>query len=212
MEFVTHRIIFVPSKELSARAIKLASEISDYGETYFRIDDTNYYSHLTVYKAEFPAKNEKKVFEALEHFVSRVKPFNLSFKSMFTEKGWTGMGFERAEGVYGSHQELVNLLNPLREGHIREKYFVEMKKNSDTYSLERQEGIQKFGYPEVMDEYRPHLTLVRFKAENVGNKVVKDYENKDVLIDDSIVDKIAVVKGGGHGTVTEYVKRFKLRG
>ena len=70
--------------------------------------------------------------------------------------------------------------------------------------------IQKYGYPRVMSEYHPHLTLLRFVDGNIAEQVANKYNNNTIEISNSIVKEIAIVQGGEHGTVTKFIKKFRL--
>ncbi len=208
-KFITYRTVFVPSKELSKQAIDLANNISKQGDVFFKVDDKRYFTHLTVYKSEFPVGNSKKVHEVLRGFSSKQKPFRLKFKKFFAEWGWLGLDFIRNGGVYSAHKKIVDLLNPLRGGHITEKYLREIKEGK--YSRPQRENIMQFGYPLVMGEYHPHLTLVQFRTESVARVVKNLYNGKKISIGESEVKKIALVESGEHGTVTRIIKEFRLR-
>jgi 2'-5' RNA ligase len=210
-KFITYRVIFIPSKSLAKRAVKLASELSKRGSVHFRIDDKESYSHLTVYKAEFPKRNETKIFRLLRNFVIKQKPFKLTFKNFFNEWGWVGLDFKKNRDVYSAHKNIVRLLNPSRDGHIRQKYLEEIK-TTDKYPGRQREYIMQYGYSQVMTEYHPHLTLVRFIDEKMSRLICEEFNQKNIKIADSLVKEIALVKSGEHGSVAKFVQRFKLGG
>ena len=210
-KFTTLRVIFVPDENLSTNAIRLAKEVSKRGKTYFIIDDKSHFTHLTVYHAEYPSKNKKALVGLLENFAMKQEPLKLTFNKFCEQWAWFGLDFNKTKEIYEAHKKLVNVLNPLREGHIREKYLEEIK-NSIKYSKVQKKYISQYGYSQVMSEYHPHLTLNRFVNEEIAEKVCKDFNNRKVSIKDSLIKEIALVKSGEYGTVTGYIKRFKLKG
>ena len=43
-EYVTYRVIFVPGRRLSKKAIEIADVISKYGDNYFAVDNEKYFA------------------------------------------------------------------------------------------------------------------------------------------------------------------------
>lgn len=209
-KFVTYRIIFVPDIQLSERTVKLARKIVKNKKIYFVINKEKYYPHLTVYKAEFPLKNRKAIFEGLKEFSKYQKPFVLNFNGFYSEWGWLGIDFKKTREVYDAHKRILELMNPLREGHIREKFFNELKTNK--YSVAQKKNVVKYGYPLVLSEYHPHLTLTRFIDVKEAMKMENYYNSQKVDFGGGVITSIAVVSGGEHGTVTKYIRKYKLLG
>jgi len=208
-EYVSIRVIFIPSGSLRDVAIGLAKEISEAGKTYFIVDDKKYYSHLTVYKTEFPEHSVNDVYSVVGQLAKDIKQLNLRFKRFYCDWGWVGFDFHKSKEIFTAHKKIVKSLNVLREGHISEKYLKEMEVTSK-YSERQRKYIKNFGYPQVMVEYHPHLTLARFEDEDVGNKVSTKYNRLKIAIPDSKVSEIALAESGDHGTVTGILKRYKL--
>lgn len=209
--FVTYRIIFVPGKELIKIVVDLANEISKLGNIYFKVDEKSFFSHITIYKAEFPIRNGKEIFRVLNKCSKEIKCFILKFNQFYAESGWLGLGFKKNKQVYETHKKIVKRLNPLRKGHIQNKY-LDIQDDTDNFSGKQRSYVKKYGYPLVMSEYRPHLSLLRFVDENVADTVAEKYNNKKIIIDDSLVKEIAIVQGGEHGTVNEYIEKISLKG
>lgn len=207
-KFITYRIIFVPDRKLSMRSIKLAQEVILSKKVYFAVNNSKYFPHLTVYKAEFPVSNKKVIFEGLESFSKQQKPFILTFNKIYSAWGWLGIDFKRTAGIIRIHKTILDLLNPLREGHIREKYLEELKTNK--YSPSQKRNILEYGYPLVLSEYRPHLTLARFVDSRKADRIKDNLNNKKIGIGSGTINSIAVVTGGEHGVVSKFIKTYKL--
>lgn len=209
-KFVTYRIIFVPDRKLLARSVKLAHEVIIGKKVYFAINNSKYFPHLTVYKAEFPTSNEKDIFKSLEKFSKYQKPLSLTFNKFYSTLGWLGIDFKKTDEVNKAHEKILRLINPLRGGHVREKYFDELK--TDRYSALQKRNILKYGYPLVLFAYHPHLTLVRFVDSKEADKIKADLNNKKIGIGSGTINSIAVVMGREHGVVTKFIKKYKLLG
>ncbi|MDO8579371.1 MAG: DUF1045 domain-containing protein, partial [bacterium] len=106
-------------------------------------------------------------------------------------------------GIQQAHEKIVSVLNPLREGRIRDKY----KEYHMEFNSEELENIEKYGYPGAMDLYNPHLTITRLKDENKAKEILSTIEWD---ISGFTVNKIGVYKMGEHGTCRELIKEFNL--
>ncbi len=209
-KFVTYRIILLPNKSVSELAKQLANEVSTKGDIYFKIDNKINFAHITIYKVEFPTKNKRKFFSLLRSIVKNTTPFELQFNKLYSERGWVGLDFKKGSQLYSIHKKVLKIINPLREGHISEKHRIELK-DSNRFPGRQREYIKAFGYPQVMTEYHPHLTFLRFKDEKTAEKIQKEYNQKGISIAKGIISGIAVVTGDEHGTVNKFVKKFMFK-
>lgn len=201
-----YRIVFLPDKYLLDLSKKLAHEISLRSDVFFRLDRKNF-AHLTIYKVEFPTKNEKNFFKLLENFSKTLKPFKVHFKRFFSEEGWVELDFEKSAHIYSVHKKIVEMISPLREGYVREKYYEQMK-DPHQFPGRQREYIETYGNPYVMSEYHPHLSLLRFKDVLVAENIQKQYNKKKMVIRGGTITGIAVATGNEHGTVNKFVRKY----
>lgn len=76
------------------------------------------------------------------------------------------------------------------------------------FTPEQKENIKKYGYPDAMSLYFPHLTIIRLKDELLAKKISKDINWN---ISEFIVNKLAIYEMGEHGTCRKLVKEFLLK-
>ena len=208
MNFIRLNTAFIPPKEVSEEVIELSKVIGNQADAYFVLDGINFYPHITIYPPEYPEKNVPRVLEVIEGLVSLIRPrFNsIAFKFTKTKlgQGYFGLVFEHSVEIQRVHEEIVQALNPLREGRIRDKY-VEYHMEFNSRQLQ---NIEKYGYPGAMDLYNPHLTITRLKDEDRFKEILSTVKWD---ISEFTVDKIGVYKMGEHGTCRELIKGFNLR-
>lgn len=204
MSFIRLNTAFVPPREVSEKAIELSRAISNLVDTYFILDGVNFYPHITIYPPEYPEGNITKVLETVERTARSLNQLDFKFKNLDSGQGYLGIAFEHSDEIQQAHEKLVSALNPLREGRVRDKYAeCHMEFNS-----EQLQNIEKYGHPDTMDLYNPHLTITRLKDENKAEAILST-TNWD--IPEFTVGKIGVYKMGEHGTDRELIKEFSLR-
>lgn len=206
MNLIRLNTAFILPEDILERVVQLSRELSNKSETYFTLDNLNFYPHITIYPPVYPENNVDRVLKELEILTSKLHSVNLIFTDIQTIQGWIGIYFDLTLELKRLHQEIVGRLNPLREGALRDKY----KNGSDymmNFSNEQVRNIQSYGYPDAMTLYKPHLTITRFKNESIAEQVA-DKIKWD--ISDFIVERIGVHLTGEHGTCTKRIAEFKL--
>ncbi len=205
-KFIRLNIAFKPPKNVAEEVIALSREISQNNEASFVLDGIQFHPHITIYSPEYPEKNLDKVLEKITEIARNTEKVNLTSKGISSHQGFISVKFDYTLELKEIHEEIVLKLNPLREGHIREK------DADDDYKMrftsEQQENIKEYGYPASMSLYSSHLTVIRLKdellAQNISEEIKWD-------IHQFTADKIAVYKMGEHGTCEKLVKEFTLK-
>jgi 2'-5' RNA ligase len=198
-KFVRLNVAFKMPAEVSKEAIALSKEVAEKEETYFVLDGIDIIPHTTIYSPEYPGKNLEKVIETTENIAKEFSPIEIKFKNIWPDVGWGYViaSFENSDKIKNIHEKIITALNPLREGHIFKEEEVG----------ERKENIEKYGHPNVMNFYNPHVTITRLKDETNFEKIVSELNWK---IKKFKVDTIMVCAMGEHGTCRKIIGEFKL--
>jgi len=204
MNFTRLNTAFIPPKEISEKAIELSKAISNSTETHFVLDGVNFYPHITIYAPEYPEEKMSEVLEAVEQVSKSFFPIKFKYKRIDSLQGYIGISFDQAPEIKAIHKQIVEALNPLREGRIREKYSEYQMQFTDA----QLKNIKEYGYPDEMNLYDPHLTITRLKDEDKTEEIIPTI-NWD--IPEFVVSKIGVYEMGENGTCKELIKEFNLR-
>lgn len=205
-DFIRINVAFGLPKEVFQEAVGLSNEVSNEGTTIFILDGVEFYPHITIYSPEYPRKNVDNVLSTVKEVVQTLSPVKFEFEKVKGSQGYVGIGFKLTEVIKDMHKLIVDRLNPLREGHLREKY----KEGSDyhiDFSEEQKMNIKQYGYSNAMSLYTPHLTIIRFQDENLAKRVIN---NLNWSISSFVNDKLAVYSMGKHGTCRKLLKEFKM--
>lgn len=201
-EFVRINIAFMPPADVAGEVARLSMEIGDKEESCFVIDNQNFYPHITIYGVEFPAHNLERVLSDVEELAKNLLAIQFKFKKVATEEGYIGIECEGTEEIANTQKAIIEKLNSLREGHIREK---DRKQNMEL--SERDRNIQKYGHPDIMSLYKPHVTIIRLQDKQVAQRVAAEikWPTKEFTL-----DRIGAFRMGPNGTCVELIKEFKL--
>lgn len=204
MNFVRLNTAFTPPKEVSEKAIELSRAISNKVESYFVLDGIQFHPHITIYPPEYPEENIVKVLETVERITKSIKPIKFKYAGLDANQGYIGVNFKPSPDIQETHELIVSGLNALREGRIREKY----NDSQMEFTSSQLENVKRYGHPDTMDLYNPHLTITRLKDENEAEEILSTIKWN---IPRFIIDKIGVYKTGEHGTCRELLKEFTLK-
>jgi 2'-5' RNA ligase len=206
-DFLRLNTAFKLPMNATEKAIALSQEIGRNYKTFFIIDNVQFYPHITIYSPEYPQLNINKILKVVERITSNASQIYFRFRKINSNQGFISIGFDYSPEIKRLHEEIVKKLNPLRMERIRKGYLEDSDYHME-FSQKQKENIKNYGYPDVMDLYKPHLTIARLKNESLAQKVSKDV-NWD--IPEFSVDKLAIYEMGEHGTCKELIKEFELK-
>lgn len=190
------------------KVLDLASKIGFADEEVFHIDDKKYFIHITVYSPEFSEGNIPKIIEVVEKISKGISKFDLPVVGLNAGDKSVIIDFERTDIVVKIHETIVNALNQFRNGKIREKHLNEIKEGR--YNKEQEEMIRKYGYPNVLKLYHPHLSLGRLISEEAAEKAVNNLNSTNGLKVVKIV-RMGISEMGPSGTCTNIIREFDLK-
>lgn len=198
-------VVIKPNREVEEYAIKVSKKLAEKGNVLFVLDGIDYFPHLTMYSPDFPENSYGEMVRNLRGISAKYSVFKVKFTLFDSEDGYIGINIDNNELVKSLHADIVNTLNPLRKGILREKY--QDPEYVEKLSENQQKNIATYGYPAVMDEFTPHLTLIRFDNGERAKEVAKTlvWEIKDLK-----VEELGIFEMGENGTCTKLVNNVKL--
>lgn len=205
-KFVRINITIKPPIEVAKKAIEESRKIGNNQKALFVLDGTNYYPHITVYSIECLEENLDNIFQALEELLPELEKIKLVFTDVRRNHNFVGVHFSLSQEAINFQEKIIEKINPLRGGKIRDK-FIALSQTADLPE-EKRENILKYGRPDVMNLYEPHLTISRLENNDMAEKVEREIKWE---IPEFVADKIAVCQSGKNGTCVEILKEFSLR-
>lgn len=191
---------FYTPEKVRKKAIELSEKINEDYETEFKLDDENFYPHITIYAPRYPEMVKESLLEKVKEVAANIPPLELSFTEFQTREGLLGIGIGKSTEIVEAHKLFVHTLSPMRSGKEDDDWKMELNEK-------QKENIQKYGHPEVLDLYQPHLTIIRFEDEDKAEKAVEDLSWD---LDGFEAGKIAVFEAGKHGACRIMVEEFNL--
>jgi len=198
---ISCNIAIYPPNNISRRAINVSRALLKRGGL-FAIDGKNYYPHITIYMAEFPRRNIKAVETLLKKITAGKKPFRIeSDRYHQSRDGYVEIGFKRTKAILLLHKNIVQSLNPLRDGLMRPKDLVRFKQ----FSKQKQKNLKLYGYDNVFAEFAPHMTFT--KLGRTDRRVIGDLSKQNFSF---LIKEIGLFKSAEHGACRKIIAQFYL--
>jgi len=207
-EYIKLALSFQVSQDASDKAIFISKKFGSKYKSKFILDGKNFYPHITIYPADYPAKNLQYILDGIENVSTRFKPVKMIFSKIEYHGGYIMVYFEQTPEIQELHKRIVETLDGFRDNYINDKYSdLEYLDVKGFNNLEK-ENIKKYGYPYVMDcYYHPHLSLI--KLEDVEDvKTIIDSIDWDIESFD--INKLVLHKIAENGAAVEIIKKFNL--
>lgn len=202
--FVRLNTVLMIPDHVASDVIALSKSLGEHNDAHFVLDGKDYYPHITLYSPEYPTHNLNEVFNRVQNIATNQKSIQCAIGDIRTGEGFISLEVELTKELNGLHTEVVAALNPLREDHVREKYVTDYQIQ---FSDEKIENIKKFGYPNSMSLYRPHLTVIRLKDKEKAEALALHIDFSKMRF---VADKIGVYEMGEHGTCRKLLKEYAV--
>ncbi|MCD4760934.1 DUF1045 domain-containing protein [bacterium] len=205
-KYIKFGLSFQVPSEVSKKAITLSKELGSKNKAKFILDGQNFYPHLTIYPPHYPAENLPKIINSVEGIIQDAGVIKMVFSEVGSKNGYVAIYFQLTPEIKALHKNLVEVLNPFREGYINPKYSEAAK--MERFTSQEIVNIKDYGYPYVMDcYYHPHLSLIRLEDVEQAKAVINDVEWN---IKEFKVDKLILHRIGDNGGAIEVIKEFNL--
>lgn len=191
---VSLNIVIYPPEDILGRAVSISRRLK---KKRFVLGRKKHFPHITLYMTAFPLKNVAKVKKLLKQLAANTNPFRINFlKYRQSDDSYIDAGYRKSKNVHELQRKVIGLLNPLREGLIRDKDKARMSQRS----VAEQKNIRRYGYRSVGARYFPHMTFT--KLEKYDRSALSRIEELDFSF---TVTKIGLFYSGDHGTCRKLI-------
>jgi 2'-5' RNA ligase len=201
-EYIKLNIAIRPPENIFKLAKKFSNQCPGSNRA-FTIDELRI-PHITIYYVEFPLKNLDKILKQTAEICSKTKPFNMTFEKADFALNYFFAYFKRTEAITTFHKKFLDLVNPLREGHQKDKYQAGNPEFENLPST-MQKNILKYGHLNTGSTFFPHLSLTYYEGKHP-----KLSEMPEVELGTFVAKKIIIFTGGEFGTTEKILKEFSL--
>lgn len=207
-KWVRLNVALLPDEASVQQALGLSHDLNDQFDCRFRLDQTQFFCHLSVYPSAYPASQQAKLIEHVAAIASATAPIALPFSHYGGGAGWIATHYETKHAVRQLHDMCLAKLNPLRNGHVR------IKQYEQDYQVELSEyakqQITQFGYTLVQEDYRAHLSLTRLSDDALSDQAKAFCAAQQPSWSPATCTRLGVFLMGSHGACIELLASHPL--
>lgn len=200
MNSIPCNIVITPEPALAEKAIALSRKIEGFG-TRYTLKDGVFYPHISLYMVQFKLEDIDNIKTVLADIAVNVSPLQLTSREYKQAEAYIDAEYIRTDALATLQMAVVEATNPLRDN---------LRKRVKAYMLSTtgavRENIEKYGYRNVGELFRPHVTFTRFTDDIVINiaGLPKPSELNGAFI------KLGLFEMGDNGTCVRKIAEWDL--
>ena len=190
-------IVVLPNSPLKNRALTKSRELEEQG-SYFILGNDTCVPHVSLYMLQIAASDLTTAESVLLEIAAAVKPLQLDASRPYHSNGYVDVEYQRFDGLDNLQMEVVRGLTPMRNGMYIDE--IERMKIADGLKLE---NLQQYGYQNIGELFRPHMTFTRLKSET-------DFKLDNLDEFSGMFTKLGVFELGDNGTCARTIATFNF--
>lgn len=204
-------VVLLPPADVAARSVLLSRACAEPAPVEFTLAEDQVYPHLSLFMATFTPERCAAAVRRLDDISRSTAVIELQADHFAgNEHGMFELFYDKSQAVTTLQEVILAELAPLRAGWRRRDPVGRLLADyRNTAPALARGNLERYGYDEVGELFRPHITLTRF-------------QRRDQRLDPALLppaasftaafDTLALCVMGEHGTCTDIVASFTLAG
>lgn len=211
---LTYDVVLLPEPLIAKKAITLSNQLAKQYPTRFILHETDAIPHYSIYMAQLDEKGLAKAKEAIKKIADTVAPFTLRATHYWQDiaEGFFEIQYEKTPELIHLQEKIIEKINPLRQGRFLTNYPPGYTINELLPHLTGNALYQckQYGYPEIGEDYRPHMTFTRLQADAENTEIALPSIPPETF--EGVFPFIGLFIMGENGTCVKKIAIFSLRG
>ncbi len=190
-------VVILPNPTLKDAAIAKSRELSEQG-SYFTLGGETCVPHVSLYMLQLAVPDLAKAKRVLSKIASETVPLHLEAYRPYRSSGYVDVEYQRFNKFDSLQMDVVDALNSLRNG-----MYVDEIKRMETAEGLKLENLQQYGYQNIGELFRPHMTFTRL-TPGVAFKI------DDVTRFSGMFPGLGIFELGDNGTCARSIEIFEF--
>ncbi|MEK7078807.1 MAG: hypothetical protein AAB929_01945 [Patescibacteria group bacterium] len=201
--FSSWNVVILFNEVLTEELIKLNMFVTAKIPSKIVLNKTDALPHMTIYTTNYPVKNLPKIKKELALVVRKFHPILLQLSSKVIDMNTVFINADSDVILQQLHTQIVNVLNPLRDG-LYDKKELELIGNNE----KRKRSLLTYGMWAAKELYIPHISIARPFDASLCKQALDQLPKKiDYL---TKIECIALVERGHDGTCKKIIETYSL--
>lgn len=197
-------VVILFNEELTEELINLSHFIASKIPSKVELNRTDALPHLTIYTTNYPTKNLMKIKKKLSLVVKKFNQFTLQFSTKIVDMNTVFINAELNKTLQNLHSDVVDALNPLRDGLFDEKELALIGNNEA-----RKKSLLMYGMWSAKKLYVPHISVARPFDQASCKQALNLLPKKIHYM--TPIKHITLAERGHDGTCKKIIKIYSLK-
>lgn len=197
-------IVIIPDTATAAVLTDISHWLAKHVASDFVLNDSEFRPHLSLFPNQYPQKNKATIESSLINLSKHSQPFRITLTGYSQISGFIFADAVKTDELVSLHSDAVEVLNPLREGHMP-SLVADLKGLNPA----QQASVEKYGNPIVLDSWEPHVTLTHINDIERAKQILEALPPINLEFD---VAAIHLSRFARWGTCPEILESFPLGG
>lgn len=202
-------VVLLPPPDVNARSADLSRSCAEPAPTEFVLREDGPYPHISLYMANLTPGDRAEAVRLLRGIAARTPALHLAGERFVgNEHGMFELFYVKSDALTRLQEDVIAAVAPLRTGLRRlDPVGRVLAEHRLTAPPPARDNLDRYGYDEVGELFRPHITITRFRerAWRPGDGALPPAADFTATY-----DTLALCVMGEHGTCTELVETFAL--
>ncbi|MFI6318716.1 2'-5' RNA ligase family protein [Nonomuraea sp. NPDC050556] len=200
-------VVLLPPQEVDDASVRLSRRCASFAATEFVLTPDGPYSHLSLFMANFDSSACAEASALLRGLSARTPSLPLQGDHFSgNDQGMFELFYRASAGLTKLQEDVIAALAPLRTGLRRRdpvgRVLAEYRLTAPAVA---RDNLERWGYDEVGELFRPHITVARFVSR--GDALSEPLDPRPFS---GLFTTLALCVMGEHGTCTEIVETYAL--
>lgn len=204
-------VVLLPPPDVTLRSVRLSERCAQLAATEFVLSAAGLYPHISLYMANFTSEQVAAATHRLRDISLRTSGIHLEAGHFAgNDQGMFEVFYGKTTAVTALQEAVIAALAPLRTGLRRRDPIGRVLADYRlTAPPPARDNLDQYGYDEIGELFRPHITVTRFQRrdQNVDPVELPPAESFTATF-----ATLALCVMGEHGTCTDVVETFELGG
>ena len=195
-------VVLLPDAATQALLLKLSKDVAAILEPDFILDKGQFRPHVSLFPNQYPAGNIERIIVELQELARGTAAFPIRLGGYSQISGFVFVDVHKTGPLVSLHQQAVEVLNPLREGHMP-TLVADLRGLSEG----QRANVVTYGNPIVGELWEPHVTLTHTANMERAQAVLAELPPVEFAFG---VDALHLTRFGPYGTCPEILETFNF--
>ncbi|MCA9364574.1 MAG: hypothetical protein KC736_01645 [Candidatus Moranbacteria bacterium] len=174
MSYQKYNVAIIPSEDVLEQAIQVSQQLAEH-DAFFILNTENVLPHVSLYHVALFHDKVSEAISVLEGLFESAFPVEMIQDEYdCVEGGWIDMSYQKTKALCDLHFRTIKVMQDVWDRDVLEQFH-----DFSELSPEKQQVIQKYGWPASDLFFRPHLTLSRLQNEDCLSDVLREIPSRN---------------------------------